>query len=57
MDGLNEMSPDELKQLKLLMGSNFKDICLPAAEEALPISSRRQYDDDDDYMRRKLKNL
>ena len=56
MDGLDEMSAEELKQLKLLMGSNFKDIKMPAAEEALPITTRR-YDDDDDYMKKKLKNL
>ena len=56
-DGLNQMSAEELKQLKMLMGSNFKDIHMPEAEDALPLSSHHRYDDDDDYMKRKLKNM
>lgn len=57
-DGLNQMSAEELKQLKLLMGSNFKDIQMPEAEDALPLSSHHRYQgDDDDYMKRKLRNM
>lgn len=52
------MSAEELKQLKLLMGSNFKDIRMPEAEDALPLSSHHRYQgDDDDYMKRKLRNM
>ena len=51
------MSAEELKQLKLLMGSNFKDIQMPEAEDALPLSAHHRYDDDDDYMKRKLRNM
>jgi hypothetical protein len=56
------MSAEEMHQLKKLMGRNFKDIVIPAPEDALPYASGGgrhggHYDTDEDYMKRKLKGI
>ena len=56
-EGLNQMSAEELKQLKILMGRNLKGLMRPEPEEALPFSSSYHYENEDDYMKRKLKNM
>ena len=54
------MSAEEMEQLKKLMGRNFKDVVIPAPEDALPYASaagRHHYDTEEDYMKRKLKGI
>jgi len=54
--GLNQMSAEELRQLKELMGSSSA-LKIDDAEEAMPLSSNHRYDDDEDYMKKKLKGM
>ena len=43
--------------IKAMMAEKFKNILLPAAEDVMPASTYRRYDDDDDIVKRKLKNM
>ena len=55
-DGLNQMSPEELEQFKIMMGKNFRDLLKPEPDDALPQVHHR-FENEDDYMKRKLKNI
>ena len=47
-----------MKLIKQMMGNKFKNLLLPAAEDVLPAGSHhRRYEDDDDILKRKLKNM